>query len=292
MRQTTKLYLILAVTILIWGSSFVFVDMAIKDGASPTMLAMTRFIVASSILGAYLLLRPRRGMDRSDLRVFLLLGFIGIGVYYIFQYYGIKFAGAAISAILVTLLCPIMIFALSRSKLHEKVSNAQKVGLGVAAVGSFMVVTDGTLAFISNWEAIVGGVFGVICAAFWAVYTVKGKMLVKKYDPIESTAYISILGTLMLAPIAFADAQFVGGSYHLSFFLCAIYLGVFCTVVGYVFWFRALTGLDAFATGASLYFEPVVTVAFAWVLLGEGIGVIAAAGTVVTLVGVILVSRR
>jgi len=292
LKPSTKLYLFLAVTILIWGNSFVIVDIAISDGAIPTVIAMGRWIVASAIFGLFLLWKKPKGLDKADVRIFLILAFIGVGVYYIFQYYGVKLAGPAISAILVTLLCPIMIFLMSYLRLGERISAAQKLGLGVSAVGSYFVITDGTVEFLSNWEALLGGLFGVICAIFWAVYTVEGKKLVRKYDPFVSTAYIALMGTLMLTPLAAIDAGFNQPMvFPLSFFIAILYLGVLCTVVGYVFWFRALTGLSASSTGATLYFEPLVTVIFAWLILGEGIGWIAALGGVLVMVGVVLVSR-
>lgn len=292
MKQSTKLYLFLAITILIWGNSFVIVDIAISDGALPTVIAMGRWIVASAIFGVFLLWKRPSGLDRSDRRMFLVLAFIGVGIYYIFQYYGVKLAGPAISAILVTLLCPIMIFLMSYLRLGERITAAQKLGLGISAVGSYFVITDGTVEFLSNWEAMLGGLFGVICAIFWAVYTVEGKKLVKKYDPFVSTAYIALMGTIMLTPFAALDAGFNQPIvFPPSFFVAILYLGVLCTVVGYVFWFRALTGLSASSTGATLYFEPLVTVVFAWLILGEGIGWVAGFGGVLVMLGVLLVSR-
>lgn len=292
MKQSTKLYLFLAITILIWGNSFVIVDIAISDGALPTVIAMGRWIVASAVFGVFLLWKRPSGLDRSDRRMFLVLAFIGVGIYYIFQYYGVKLAGPAISAILVTLLCPIMIFLMSYLRLGERITAAQKLGLGISAVGSYFVITDGTVEFLSNWEAMLGGLFGVICAIFWAVYTVEGKKLVKKYDPFVSTAYIALMGTIMLTPFAALDAGFNQPIvFPPSFFVAILYLGVLCTVVGYVFWFRALTGLSASSTGATLYFEPLVTVVFAWLILGEGIGWVAGFGGVLVMLGVLLVSR-
>ena len=96
----------------------------------------------------------------------------------------------------------------------------------------------------------------------------------------------------MVVPFALADVTLTGQSFPPSFFFAALYLGVLCTVVGYVFWFRALTGLDARTTGSMLYFEPIVTVAFAWVVLGEMIGWVSALGSVVTVIGVVMVSRK
>jgi len=290
--RKTYLYLILTATIIIWGASFVLVDVAIRDGSSPTMVAMARFIVASTIFIGYLVLKRPRRLAKEDRRVFLSLAFIGIGVYYIFQYYGIKFAGASVSAIIVMLLCPVSIFAISAFKYKEKVTAGEKLGLTISGIGCFLVITDGSLSFASNIEVIVGGLFGVVCAVFWAVYTVAGTKVVKRYDPMTSTAYITILGTFMAAPFAVADMAINGQSFEPSFFMAALYLGALCTVVGYVFWFKALTGLDARATGSVLYFEPVVTVLLAWVVFGEVIGWVSAVGSVVTVVGVVMLSRK
>jgi drug/metabolite transporter (DMT)-like permease len=292
MNQSTKLYLFLALTILIWGNSFIVVEMAIQDGATPTLIAMARFLTASSIFGGYLLIRRPRGIDRADIRMFLSLAFIGIGIYYVFQYYGVQFAGPAISSILVTLLCPIMIFIISYLRLGERVSPSQTVGLGVAAVGALFVITNGSVAFISNWEQLLGGAFGVVCAVLWAIYTVQGKKVVKKYDPLVATAYLSLIGTVMIAPFALTEAAMADEIlFPPSFFIAALYLGILCTVIGYVLWFRALTGLTASSTGATLYFEPIVTVVFAWMLLEQTIGWVTAVGGVLVMLGVVLVSR-
>ena len=292
MERRTVLYLALGVTILIWGNSFVLVKLAVDDGASPVMIAMARFVIASTIFGAFILWKRPKWPDRSDLKTFLFLALIGIGVYYIFQYYGVKFAGPAISAILVTLLCPIIIFLLSRIRLGERMSGQQKAGLAIATVGSFLVITDGSLSLISNKTEILGGLFGVVCAVFWALYTVEGKRIVMKYEPFTSTAFLALIGTVMLIPFAAAEVQLGGPTqFPLTYFLAAVYLGVLCTVVGYVLWFKALTGLSASTTGSSLYFEPLVTVVFAFIILGQGIGWVAAIGGALVLVGVISITR-
>ena len=293
MKRTTYLYLALALVILIWGNSFVLVQIAIDDGASPITIAMGRFLIASSIFGGYMVWKRPKLPDRRDWKMFGFLAFVGVGVYYIFQYYGIKFAGPSISSILVTLLCPVMIFLLSRIMLGERMNAAQKTGLAIAAIGSFFVITDGRLGFISNMTQIVGGIFGVVCGLFWAIYTVEGKKIVIKYDPFVSTGQLALIGTIMLAPFAALELKYAQPiEFPLSYFVAAAYLGILCTVVGYVLWFKALTGLTASATGATLYFEPVVTVIFAYVLLGQGIGWLAAMGGLLVMFGVIMISRN
>lgn len=293
MNQTTRLYLFLALTIIIWGYSFVAVEAAIEDGSSPILIAMARWIIASSIFGTYLVVRRPPRPEKSDMPRFLALAFIGVGVYYIFQYYGVQFAGPSISSILVTLLCPVVIFLVSYVRLGEQVSMTQTAGLALSAVGGYFVITNGSWAFVNNWEVVVGGLFGVVCAVFWALYTLGGKQLIRKYDAFTATAYLSLMGTAMLAPFAAADVILADHLvFPLSFWVAALYLGVLCTVVGYVLWFKALTGLTASSTGVTLYFEPLVTVIAAWLVLGQTIGWITGLGGVLVMVGVVLVSRR
>lgn len=293
MNHSTRLYLFLALTIVIWGYSFVAVEAAIEDGSSPILIAMARWIIASSIFGVYIVVKRPPAPERSDLPRFLTLAFIGVGVYYIFQYYGVQFAGPSISSILVTLLCPVVIFLVSYMRLGEDIGPGQAVGLGLSAIGGYLVITDGSLSIINNWEGLVGGLFGVVCAVFWALYTLGGKQLIRRYDAFTSTAYLSLMGTAMLAPFAAADVAFGGPMvFPLSFWIAAAYLGVLCTVVGYVLWFKALTGLTASSTGVTLYFEPLVTVIAAWLVLGQGIGWITGVGGLLVMVGVLLVSRR
>src|SRR4030042_1007144 len=88
--KQTYLYVFLALTILIWGNSFVVVQIAINDGASPIMIAMARFLVASSIFGVYFLVKRPKRPETPDLRKFVFLAFIGVGIYYVLQYYGVK----------------------------------------------------------------------------------------------------------------------------------------------------------------------------------------------------------
>lgn len=292
MNRTTSLYILLAFTILIWGNSFIVVDIAIRDGSSPVLIGMGRLLLASGIFGMYIIRKRPKAPAGKDLWRFGYLAFVGIGVYYVLQYYGVKLAGPSITAILVTLLSPIMIFLLSSLRLNERLMKEQAVGISVAAIGSFLVITGGNLSFESNQWTLVGGLLGAVCAFFWALYTVGGKMILERHRALPSTAYLTIMGTLMMAPFAVVDAKFNSPVLTSSYFFAVLYLGVLCTVVGHFLWFRVLGELTASSTGSSLFLEPVVTVFFAWIILGQGIGWAACMGGVLVVAGVVLVSRR
>jgi drug/metabolite transporter (DMT)-like permease len=291
MNRTASLYILLAFTILIWGNSFIVVDIAIRDGSSPVLIGMGRLLLASGIFGMYVIRKRPKAPAGKDLWRFGYLAFVGIGVYYVLQYYGVKLAGPAITAILVTLLSPLMIFLMSFFKFNERLSTRQGMGVATAVIGAFLVITRGTLSFVSNWTNLLGGLFGAVCAILWALYTVGGKTVLKTHDALPSTAYLTLIGTLMMVPFAVVDAKLNHPVVTFSFFVAVAYLGVLCTVVGHFLWFRVLGELTASSTGSFLFLEPVVTVAFAWIILGQWIGWTACFGGLLVLMGVALISR-
>jgi drug/metabolite transporter (DMT)-like permease len=70
-----------------------------------------------------------------------------------------------------------------------------------------------------------------------------------------------------------------------------LFLGIFCSGLAYIFWYDALKDLPVAQTGAFLYFEPIVTVIVASIVLAEPLLLASAIGGITILVGVWLVNR-
>jgi len=69
------------------------------------------------------------------------------------------------------------------------------------------------------------------------------------------------------------------------------FLGVFCSGIAYIFWYDALKILPVAQTGAFLYFEPIITVIVAAIVLREAILLASLVGGITILIGVWLVNR-
>jgi len=68
-------------------------------------------------------------------------------------------------------------------------------------------------------------------------------------------------------------------------------LGVACSGLGYLYWYRALERVEASRVAALLYLEPLVTLGAAVVLLAEPVGLVTVAGGALVVGGVALVQR-
>jgi drug/metabolite transporter (DMT)-like permease len=111
-------------------------------------------------------------------------------------------ASASTAAILVCLLSPIIIAALSARILKEHLTKKQIFGIGIAAAGVFTVITGGTLSFSGNKDFFLGGLILLSTPVLWAVYTLLGKKIMEKYDPFLVVAQVTMLGGLCLIPFS------------------------------------------------------------------------------------------
>jgi len=153
---------LMLILIFFWGSSFVVVKIVIDEGLTPVAVATFRFLVAGGLFLVVLLFE--RSMDsnyrllveKRDLPILLFLAFTGVTFFFTFQYTGIQMAGASVAAIFVCLLSPILIAILSAGIFKERLTKKQVAGIGIAAVGTFLVITEGVLSFQTSREFFFG----------------------------------------------------------------------------------------------------------------------------------------
>jgi drug/metabolite transporter (DMT)-like permease len=101
-----------------------------------------------------------------------------------------------------------------------------------------------------------------------------------------------LLGALMLLPF-FAAAGGPALLVRLSGAGVAalLFLGVACSGLGYLYWYRALERVEPSRVAALLYLEPLVTLGAATTLLAEPVGLVTVAGGALVVGGVALVQR-
>jgi drug/metabolite transporter (DMT)-like permease len=287
------------VLILFWGSSFVVVKVTLEEGLTPVAIATFRFLVAGVFFVLVLLVEKARHRSHKlliavkDLPVVLLLALSGVTFFFIAQYTGIELAGASVAAILVTLLSPILIAVFSARLFMERLVRRQVFGVGVAAVGAFIVIVGGTLSFKSNPNFLLGCVILLATPLLWTVYSLVGKRVMEVYDAFLVVSYVNVLGGLCLVPFSLAEGS-LGRILSLSMFewLAVLFLAVTCSVVGYFIWFYVLKHVSAAITSSFLFAEPIVTVLFAVRFAGEQLNLLILGGGVLIFLGVWQVVRK
>jgi len=285
-----------------WGSSFVVVKTTLREGLTPIAIATFRFLTAGGLFVIALLLNKSRKEDytllveRRDFPKLLFLALSGVTFFFVAQYTGIQMASASIAAILVCLLSPILISVFSTWMFKEQLMGKNLFGIGIAAVGTFVVITGGALSVQgSSSNFLLGSSILLFTPLMWASYSLVGKRIMEKYDPFLVVAYVNILGGVFLVPFSLAE-----NSFHEVFTMsinewsAILYLAFTCSLLGYFIWFRVMKQVKASLTSSFMFGEPLITVLLASIFVGEGneITPFTVLGAFLIFAGVYLVSRR
>jgi len=285
--------------ILFWGSSFVVVKIALREGLTPISVATFRFLIAGGLFLITILIEKkiRRSykllVEKKDFPMLLFLALTGVTFFFTAQYTGIQMAGASIAAILVCLLSPVLITLLSTIIFKEHLVKKQVFGIGVAALGAVIVVTGGTISFPGDREFLLGSLILLFTPVLWATYSLVGKKIMDRYSPFLVVAYVNVLGGLCLIPFSLAENSFCQiFTMSLYSWLAILFLAVTCSLLGYYIWFYVMKHVGATITSSFLFAEPLVTVLFAIMFVREELSMFILAGGFLIFIGVYLVARK
>jgi drug/metabolite transporter (DMT)-like permease len=128
----------------------------------------------------------------------------------------------------------------------------------------------------------------LIAAASFAAYNVLAKPLLGRYDAIAVSSAASLVGTVALLPFAASGTAGRLTGMSGADLLLVLYLGLVCTLAGYVLWTVGLRSLDPSRAVAYLYGVPVVAVAVGALTLGESVTAWLLAGGLLVVGGVAL----
>lgn len=280
----------LFLTAAIWASTFVGIKVLLLQLPANT-IAFLRFLLASGVLGGYLLVTRRPAVKRSDWLRLAVCGLTGVTLYNFLQNQGLRYAGSTDAAILAAM-APVFLALLAWLFLREHLGRVQVLGIAVALCGSFLVVTNGSLAGLSLKPLrLYGDCLILLTGVAWAVYSIMVKTLLESYPATTVLAYSTFLGTLFLAPFALAEMPVDFAAVTVSGWLNILYLGLAASALAYFIWNLALTRVPAITAAAYIYLIPVLTAAMAAVYYRQWPGPFTVTGGLVVLTGTYLASR-
>ena len=284
-------YLMLTGMALCFGGTWVAGAVAV-DAAPPFTIAAVRFGVASVLLYAWARLSGRElsPLSRGAWPMVIGLGLTAVAGYNWLFLTGLTLAPASDGAIIVPGLAPVFTAVLAGLLLRERLGLRGLLGLAVAAVGLYLVVTPsgGT-----DQQRLLGDALFVAGAALWGVYSVLARVASRRFNAVSATLYGTALGTAVLIPPALLE----GGVGRLAAappeaLAGMAYLAVFGTVVAFVLLNLGVSRIGAARASAFALLVPVVGVLSSVAVLGETLGPLTLVGGTVVIIGLWLIEHR
>jgi drug/metabolite transporter (DMT)-like permease len=283
-------YLFLTLTAVFFGGTWVAGKLGVES-IPPLTLAAFRFSLASLLLFAWvtrLPARPPRATVR-DLPLILALGSTAVAGYNVLFLYGLKLAPASDGAIIVPGLAPVFTAALAWPVLNERMTPTRAAGLATAIVGLVLVMNP---TGEHDRDRLLGDLLFLFGAGCWAIYSVIGKSAIARFGAVGATLYATVSGALMLLPFAILERGWEAlAAAPMQAWLGVLYLGVFGTVIAFVFFYEGVSRVGAARASAFAFLVPIFGVLSSVALLGERLSPVTLAGGLFVLAGLGLVQR-
>jgi len=286
-------FILLTLTPFFWACNWI-IGRALASDIPPLAMTFYRWLFALLILAPFALPRVRRDWPllRANWKVMLLLGAIGIGSHNALAYLGLNYT-TAINGVILNSFIPIMIVALSWIFVGQRLAPIQLGGVGLSLVGVLCILSGGSFAALAGFRVNGGDLLIILSMAMWSTYTICLRWRPPKLDMITFLFALCCVGELVMLPFYLGEAAFgrhIVWSWTAVLALFAI--GLFPSVVAYIFWNRGVAQVGAPVAGLFIHLMPAFGIVLAWLFLDERLQGFHMVGIALILTGIWITSRR
>jgi drug/metabolite transporter (DMT)-like permease len=259
-----RAYVVLLVTLAaIWGASYLFIEIALRD-LEPTTLMAARLVIATIFLGTLMAARGILGRLRRAGRRAFALGVINSAAPFTLIAWGQKHIDSGVAAI-ANATVPLFVAVLAIWFAHsERATGLRVVGIALGLLG--VGVLTGAQPDVGAWA--IAGTLAVVAASF--LYALASLLLQRetvRLDPITLSTATMIGATIALLPFGVAQAPGELPGWEAAASVLA--LGVAGTGLGILMFMRLIGDYGALRAGFVTYLMPVTALLYGAFLLDE-----------------------
>jgi len=293
-----KYYLAIVATYIIWAAAGPVVKITMDYVPVFTFL-LIRFLIVCIILlpFVYIELKKTHIHPKDMLKIIILGLFSQSAIALIF--FGIKYT-TVLEASIIGVLGPILTVYAGHYFFNEKISKQIKIGLFIASLGTLYVALKPILEIQQNTAdaslRLLGNFLVILFTLSFVLYMIWSKLTMgessrhvrqalkflhmkpmkKHYSPTLLTALSFYIGLITFIPFVVLEKFGYLGAQPFSFssltvvpVLGILYMAIFSSIAAYMFFEWGLTKVDVKDTAIFKYLEPIFTIPFAYLLLGE-----------------------
>jgi drug/metabolite transporter (DMT)-like permease len=276
---------------LLWGSSFLWIKIAVENVSPFVVVALRVAFGLISLLAVMYWQRQAIPRDRPTLLKYLFMGVFNVVVPFLLITWGETHIDSSLAAIL-NATTPLFVIVIAHFALHdEKITGPRLLGLIVGFVGVVVLVAQDfdPRALQSD---LMGQLAVLLAAASYAVALVFSRRQLRNVRPVVQSTMILMFATAIMWVITPVVERPVALPAQPLAWVAVLWLGVLGLCAAYLlfFWLNNVWG----PTRASLvtYVFPVVGVVLGVVFLNEALNWNMVFGSALVVGGIVVVNRK
>ncbi len=269
-------YILLAT--FLWATSFPSITHGIEY-VSPFTFALLRFVFALLVFLPFALgkVDPKAMLSDRMLVFVSLVNALG----YVLQFKAQSLTTASKTALFINT-APIFTALIETFVLGKPFDRFKFASLVFVMLGVFMISTHMDPSKIGSIN--VGDLLNLIAAMVWAVFVVSSRSVVEKHNEYTFNLALYFWAVVLILPFALLEEV----RFHPTGLVHSLYLAVFCTILAYMLYSKALRYVSAFTIVITFTLEIVLATLISFVLLGERFTLIEGIGATFVIVGIAL----
>ena len=276
---------------LIWGSSFLWIKIAIGEIPPATLVAWRMTLGAAGMLAFLLATGRRLPSSRAALVTLALLGLVNTALPIFLISWGEQFIDSGTAAVFNSLM-PLFSLLLAGVVLKvEPVSGLRVTGVVIGFAGAALLASR-ELALRADPSALIGTLAVAIAAASYAVggsYALHSMRGIHRYEAAAGALFFAAIYAWILALVA--DGGIILPTQP-GPIIAVLWLGVIGSFIAYLIYFLLIERLGATVAGMVTYTFPVVGVALGVVFLHEVLDWRLALGAALVVLGIVVATLR
>lgn len=273
----------------LWGLTGIFVRTLNTVGLDNFQLMFFRSTITAVSVSVFLLITDRDKMkiNPKDLWYFFGSGILSFFIFSLCYFYTISNASMSVAAILLYT-APFFVMIMSAVFFKEKITAAKIIALIMAAAGCFMICGTEKNVKLTPVIILIG-----ICSGFcYALYSIFGRVALKKYSSGTVTAYTFIFSTIgSLFVVDFGQIAKVAAVSPDSIFFAVIF-AVVSSLLPYIFYTYGLKYVESGKASIMATIETVVASLAGIIAFGEKLSLTGFSGMVLVLSAVVLLNLK
>lgn len=264
----TKEWVLFILLGLIWGSSFLWIKIAVQDVSPMTLVAFRLLFGVIALAMVMAALQPRFPVQRSTWLVMVVLGITNTFLPFVLISWGEQYIDSAVASVLNSTV-PLFTLVIAHFFLRdERMTSSRVIGLligfgGVVALTSRDLGPEGFRGSVLGQGAVLAGALSYGVSSVFARRTLRSvDPLAQAFVPLASACGLSWLA----APIV--EAPFRPPQYAITWF-ALMWLGLLGACVAYLIYFHLIHTVGPTRATMVTYMFPVVGVVLGVVFLGE-----------------------
>ena len=269
--------LLLLLMVIIWGSNFSVIKVALREFPEATFNALRLVLASAVFLIAIAVVRmranaglrpPEPPLTGSEWRLVFVLGLLGTVLYQLLFLAGVARTSVANSALIFGS-TPVAVAIMASIAGHDRLSWTRWAGAALSFAGIYALV--GRRAELSAstlvGDALVFG--GMLC---WSLYSVLAQPLLKRHSPLVITGLAMATGTVVY--LAYALVPLLGTNWaaiSLTSWILMASSSLLALAFAYMVWYTAVQRIGSSRTAIYSNLTPIVAMIVASVWLGEQI---------------------